>query len=189
MRYLDNWDISGKGGGGTANGKVMYLSVCILLDLTKCVCCNKSITHYESLHTNGDWLWSGDLNHYLLHHKLFISDEFAEAVQQVPDRRACIEITERFEEFIDNRFSSFSQYLKSGDVKIKVLARCGNENKNWHWVDRNPPYIEGDKPGSERERKHFFIEDKAIDGYKFYAVDYISEDCGEFDKNMRLVYY
>jgi len=45
-----------------------YLNNCefesILLDQTECIFSKKWITHFETIKTDGNWLWSGDLEHY-----------------------------------------------------------------------------------------------------------------------------
>ena len=45
-----------------------YLNNCefesILLDQTECIFSKKLITHFETIKTDGNWLWSGDLEHY-----------------------------------------------------------------------------------------------------------------------------
>jgi len=39
-----------------------YLSQC--LDLTPCIFSTKNIEHSQTLRTDGNWIWSGDLFHY-----------------------------------------------------------------------------------------------------------------------------
>ncbi|SEB45876.1 hypothetical protein SAMN04489761_0840 [Tenacibaculum sp. MAR_2009_124] len=45
-----------------------YLSICdfekITLDRTQCIFSQEWITHYGTLKTDGNWLWSTDLEHY-----------------------------------------------------------------------------------------------------------------------------
>ncbi len=48
----------------------------ILLDTTKCIITNEPIEHYESLSTDGYWIWSADLEHYIKKFNIKMPDHF-----------------------------------------------------------------------------------------------------------------
>ncbi|PSK93098.1 hypothetical protein [Taibaiella chishuiensis] len=60
--------------------KACYIE--ILLDLGKCIFDNQSITSNETLLTDGNWIWSGDLNHYSLLHHFAWPEAFITSVQK-----------------------------------------------------------------------------------------------------------
>ncbi len=56
------------------------IAVSILLDLTKCMFCGKSIEHFLTLCTDGEWVWSADLHHYSEEHHFVWPQAFVESI-------------------------------------------------------------------------------------------------------------
>jgi hypothetical protein len=52
------------------------VKICILLDSTKSIFEDISITSNETFLSDGDWIWSGDLNYYSKHHHFLWPEKF-----------------------------------------------------------------------------------------------------------------
>lgn len=61
--------------------KATYLS--ILLDCTRCIFKNNRISHMKTLLTDGNFIWSADLNHYVKHHSLQLPQFFVSYMDSV----------------------------------------------------------------------------------------------------------
>ena len=55
----------------------------LLLDLTNCIISNKEIPHYESLSTDGYWIWSSDLEHYIENFNLKMPSDFIHYLKSI----------------------------------------------------------------------------------------------------------
>lgn len=53
----------------------------VMLDKTDCVICNKKISHYGTLITDGNWVWSSDLNHYFEKHSFIFPEDFLKSIR------------------------------------------------------------------------------------------------------------
>lgn len=54
--------------------KATYLS--ILLDQTTCLFSGKSIDHYDTIMTDGKWVWSADINYYVENYSIDLPETF-----------------------------------------------------------------------------------------------------------------
>ncbi|WP_435263821.1 hypothetical protein [Tenacibaculum sp. nBUS_03] len=63
-----------------------YLNNCdfesILLDQTECIFSKDLITHFETIKTDGDWLWSGDLEHYFDRFNFFWPEDHLKKIEK-----------------------------------------------------------------------------------------------------------
>ncbi len=55
-----------------------YIS--IVIDSTNCLFDETKITHTKTLKTNGDWVWSADIEHYVEFHDFVLPKDFIESV-------------------------------------------------------------------------------------------------------------
>ncbi|MBC7864676.1 MAG: hypothetical protein IAF38_17010 [Bacteroidia bacterium] len=53
----------------------------ITLDHTRCILCGKSIDHFTTNKTSGNWIWSADLDHYMSEHNFIFPEEFTSEIE------------------------------------------------------------------------------------------------------------
>jgi hypothetical protein len=52
-----------------------------ICDLTECIICKQLAQHYETWYTDEEWVWSGDIIHYIKKHNLTLPDEFLSSIK------------------------------------------------------------------------------------------------------------
>ena len=110
----------------------------ILLDRTKCIFSGKPITHYLTIKTDGDWLWSGDLEHYFEEHNFSWPKEH---LRKIID--SSFELSEKSNSIFNKRIQLASELyenslLNSGEDPFNDLIVQGRKIKQIKLTTTNP---------------------------------------------------
>ncbi|MBS1637736.1 MAG: hypothetical protein JST26_17605 [Bacteroidetes bacterium] len=89
-----------------------------MLDTTDCIICGENILHYDTLITDGDWVWSADLKHYFDHHNFVFPEDFLQSIRS--KNYEISEISTSFGEELCERFNFFSENDLS-DFEVRRL--------------------------------------------------------------------
>ncbi len=87
-----------------------------MLDTTECIICNKEIYHDGTLITDGNWVWSSDLNHYFKNHNFIFPKDFLKSIRYKNHETSKIS-----ELFCDNLCERLNFFSKDDLIDFKCI--------------------------------------------------------------------